>query len=183
MSSTATRMTAEERREAILQAALEAFASTGYHGTSTETIAERASISQPYLFRLFGTKKELFIATVRRCFRETLETFMRAAEGKRGEEALKAMGESYMALLADRNRLMAQLQAYASCDDPEIRKVVRDGYGDLYNWIERVSGLPAAELSGFFAKGMLLNVVAAMDLLNSDEPWAQRLLEGCREAQ
>jgi hypothetical protein len=107
---------------------------------------------------------------------------MRAAEGKRGEEALKAMGESYMGLLADRSRLMAQMQAYASCDDPEIRAVVREGYGDLFNWTERVSGLPPADVSRFFAQGMLLNVVAAMDLLNSDEPWAQRLLDGCREA-
>jgi AcrR family transcriptional regulator len=183
MSPTATRMTAEERREAILEAARDEFASTGYHGTSTETIAERAGISQPYLFRLFGTKKELFVASVRRCFRETLETFMRAAEGKRGEEALKAMGESYMGLLTDRSRLMAQMQAYASCDDPELRAVVREGYGDLFSWIERVSGVEPAELSRFFAQGMLLNVVAAMDLLNSDEPWAQRLLEGCREGQ
>jgi AcrR family transcriptional regulator len=181
MSPTAVRMTAEERREAILEAARVAFAATGFHGTSTETIAERAGISQPYLFRLFGTKKELFVANVRRCFRETLETFQRAAEGKRGEEALEAMGEAYMALLADRSRLLAQLQAYASCDDPEIRDVVREGYGDLFVWTERVSGLPPARLSEFFAKGMLLNVVAAMDLLHSDEPWALRLLEGCRE--
>ena len=183
MSPTATRMTADERREAILEAARDEFASTGYYGTSTETIAERAGISQPYLFRLFGTKKELFVASVRRGFRETLETFMRAAEGKRGEEALKAMGESYMGLLTDRSRLMAQMQAYASCDDPEIRAVVRDGYGDLFSWIERVSGVSPAELSRFFGQGMLLNVVAAMDLLNSDEPWAQRLVEGCRETQ
>ena len=79
MSPTAVRMSAEERREAILEAARLEFASTGFHGTSTETIAERAGISQPYLFRLFGTKKELFVASVRRCFRETLETFQRAA--------------------------------------------------------------------------------------------------------
>ena len=181
MSLTAVRMSAEERREAILEAARVEFAATGFHGTSTETIAERAGISQPYLFRLFGTKKELFVANVRRCFRETLETFQRAAEGKRGEEALEAMGEAYLGLLADRSRLLAQLQAYASCDDPEIREVVREGYGDLFTWTERVSGLPPVRLSDFFAKGMLLNVVASMDLLHSDEPWAQRLLEGCRE--
>ncbi len=174
-------MSADERREAILEAARVEFAATGFHGTSTETIAERAGISQPYLFRLFGTKKELFVANVRRCFRETLETFQRAAEGKRGEAALEAMGEAYLGLLADRSRLLAQMQAYASCDDPEIREVVREGYGDLFTWTERVSGLPPVRLSDFFAQGMLLNVVASMDLLHSDEPWAQRLLEGCRE--
>jgi AcrR family transcriptional regulator len=181
MSPTATRMSADERREAILEAARDEFASTGYHGTSTETIADRAGISQPYLFRLFGTKKELFVASIRRCFREALETFQRAAEGKRGEEALEAMGEAYLALLSDRTRLMAQMQAYASCDDPEICAVVREGYGDLFTWVERVSAVAPAELSRFFARGMLLNVVASMDLLHSDEPWARRLIDGCKE--
>jgi AcrR family transcriptional regulator len=181
MSPTTTRMTAEERRDSILEAARLEFAAAGYHGTSTETIAERAGISQPYLFRLFGTKKELFVASVRRCFRETLETFQRAAEGKRGEEALEAIGEAYVELLADRSRLQAQMQAYAACDDPEVGAVVREGYGDLVTWVERVAGVDPARLSQFFAKGMLLNVIASMDLLQSEEPWARRLLDGCME--
>jgi AcrR family transcriptional regulator len=174
-------MSAEERREAILEAARDEFAATGFHGTSTETIAERAGISQPYLFRLFGTKKELFIASVRRCFRETLETFQRAAEGKRGQEALDAMGEAYLELLADRSRLLLQMQAYAACDDADVRAAVQQGFGDIYSWCERVSGRLPAELTAFFAHGMLLNVVASMDLLHSDEGWATRLVEGCRE--
>ncbi len=94
-----TRKTAEIRREEILDAACEEFAQTGLHGTSTDAIARRAGVSQPYLFRLFGTKRELFIATVQRCFAETLETFEHASLGKTGEDALKAMGESYMELL------------------------------------------------------------------------------------
>ena len=177
-----TRQSAEQRRGAVLDAALVEFAERGLHGASTDSIARRAGISQPYLFRLFRTKKELFVASVRRCFRETLETFQRATEGKRGEEALEAMGEAYMALLTDRTRLQAQMQAYAACDDAEVCAVVRQGYGDLFTWVERVSGLPPAEVSAFFAKGMLLNVAASMDLLHSDEPWAKRLLAGCEDA-
>jgi AcrR family transcriptional regulator len=177
--ATGQRLSAEERREAVLEAARHEFGSAGFHGTSTETIAAKAGISQPYLFRLFGTKKELFLASVRRCFRETLETFQRAAEGRRGEEALSAMGEAYRALLADRSRLLLQMQAYAACDDPDVRDVVQQGFGDLYTWIERVSGETDEQLTNFFAFGMLLNVVAAMDLLDSDEPWAKRLTEGC----
>src|SRR6202011_1474725 len=93
------------------------FPDRGLHGPSTEDIARRAGISQPYLFRLFGTKKELFKATVTRCFRETLDIFQRAAEGKRGEEALHAMGSAYNEkLLSDRTRLRAQMQAYSACD-------------------------------------------------------------------
>ena len=82
-----------ERREEILDAAIAEFAEKGLHGASTDEIARLAGISQPYVFRLFGTKKELYLAVVARCFRQTLETFQRVAEGKRGEEALHAIGE------------------------------------------------------------------------------------------
>src|SRR5437764_12738008 len=143
MAVTAQRKSAEERREAVLEAALEEFAARGLEGASTEAIAAKAGISQPYVFRLFGTKKELFKAVVSRCFRQTLELFQRAAEGKRGEEALAAMGRAYMnELLPDSTRLPAQMQAYAACEDPELRAVVRDGYGELVAYVERVSGLP-----------------------------------------
>ncbi len=176
-------MTAEERREAILEVARSEFATAGFHGASTEVIADAAGISQPYLFRLFGTKKGLFVACVRRCFRETLETFQRSAEGQRGPEALAAAGEAYTRLLSDRNRLKLQLQAYAAAtDDAEVREVVRQGFGDIFTWAERVSGAPPDEVSRFFARGMLLNVVASMDLLDAAEPWADRLVRGCREA-
>src|SRR3954452_3724476 len=118
MSPTVTRLSAAERRDSILDAALVEFAARGYEGTSTEDIARRAGISQPYLFRLFGTKKELFKATSARCLRETLEMFQRSSEGLRGEEALQAIGEANMQLLLeDRTRLRAQMQAYAACDD------------------------------------------------------------------
>jgi AcrR family transcriptional regulator len=175
------RKTAEERRDEILEAALVEFAERGLHGASTEEIAKRAGISQPYVFRLFGSKKDLFKAAAARCLRETLETFQRAAEGLRGEEALKAMGAAYQELLTDRNRLRAQMQAYAACDDPDICEVVRNGFGDIVAYVERVSGLPPAEVTDFFATGMLINVIASMDLYESPEPWSERLLEGCRE--
>jgi AcrR family transcriptional regulator len=179
MAVTTKRKSAEERREAVLDAALVEFAEHGLHGASTEAIAAEAGISQPYVFRLFGTKKELFVAVINRCFRETLELFQRAAEGKRGRDALDGMGEAYMQLLRDRTRLRAQMQAYAACDDREIRAIVRDGYGDLVAYVERVSGLPADQISQFFATGMLLNVLASMGVEDGKEPWAALLLEGC----
>src|SRR5499427_3493294 len=99
MSTATTRSTAAARRDEVLDAAMIEFADRGFEGASTEDIARRAGISQPYLFRLFGTKKELFKASVARCLRETLEMFQRAAEGKRGEEALQAMGHAYQEML------------------------------------------------------------------------------------
>lgn len=173
------RKSKEERREEILDAALPVFAELGLHGASTEEIARRAGISQPYVFRLFGTKKGLYLALVARCFRQTLELMQRAAEGKRGEEALHAIGKAYEELLSsDRTYLRAQMQAYAASEDPEIAELVRNGFGDLVTYVERVSGASGEEISRFFAHGMLLNVLASMHA--PSEPWGRRLVEGCK---
>ena len=173
------RQTASERREEVLAAAQEAFARRGLHGTSTEDIAEAAGISQPYLFRLFGTKKKLFLAAVERCMEDTLELFRSAAGELRGEEALEAMGHAYVAMvLNDRPRLLMQMQAYAACEDPDVREAIRTGYGRLHLFVETVSGMPDEVVSEWFAVGKLLNVIAAMDLIDSREPWAKRLVEG-----
>jgi AcrR family transcriptional regulator len=174
---TTTRKSAEERREQVLEVALDVFAEHGLAGASTDEIARKAGISQPYLFRLFRTKKELFIAAVERCFAETLETFQRAAEGKSGEEALKSMGEAYGELIrSNPNRLRAQMQTYAACEDKEVRDVARRGFGELVDFVERTSGVDPDTLSQFFARGMLINVVASMDLLDAEEAWARKLL-------
>src|SRR5918994_7504417 len=139
----AVRQTAPERREAVLVAAQAEFARRGLHGTSTEDIAAAAGISQPYLFRLFGTKKKLFVATIERCMDDTLELFREAAGDLRGDDALQAMGKAYVAMvLNDRTRLLTQMQAYASCDDPDVREAMRTGYGRLHLFVETVSGMP-----------------------------------------
>jgi AcrR family transcriptional regulator len=176
------RQSAEQRREAVLEAALVEFAERGLHGASTDEIARRAGISQPYLFRLFHTKKELYVASVERCLRETLDAFERASAGLGGEQALRAMGEAYKQLLEDRTMLRAQLQAYAACDDADVRKAVRRGFGAIVAHVEEASGAAPEEVARWIATGMLLNVAAAMDLLRAREPWAQRLLAGLIEA-
>jgi AcrR family transcriptional regulator len=182
MAATTRRKTAQERREEILEAALVEFAAHGLEGGSTEAIARAVGISQPYVFRLFGTKKELFIATIEMCMRGTLDMFRTAAAGARGEDALHAIGAAYVErLTTDPAYLRHQMQSYAASGDPEIGKVVRNGFGELVDYVERVSGLPTERVAHFFAKGMLLNVMASMDLLAAGEGWAQRLIEGSRK--
>src|SRR5215472_18994271 len=154
MNTTTTRSTAAARRDEVLDAAMIEFADHGVEGASTEDIARRAGISQPYLFRLFGTKKGLYIEAVRRGPRETLEFFQDVSAGKRGEEALEAIGKAYVELLKNHRRLRAQMQAFADCDDPEIREVVREGFGALVEHVERVFGADPERVRDFFAFGM-----------------------------
>jgi AcrR family transcriptional regulator len=174
--TTRDRKTAAERREQILDAAVTEFASLGYAGASTDVIARSVDLSQPYLFRLFGTKKQLFIECVRRCMADELERFREASEGLRGTEALGAIGGAYVETIrSDPRRLQAQMQAYAACDDPEIAAVVREGYGRLVAHCEDLGATPE-QVAGFFAKGMLMNVMASMGLPAAGHEWSARLL-------
>ena len=180
------RQTAEARREAVLEAARHEFAQHGLHGASTDTIARRAGISQPYLFRLFGSKKELFLGVNDACFARTLDVFRQAASGKSGAEALQAIGRAYGDLIdEDRTMLQGQLQAYAvSVEDDDIRASSARGYGRLVDYVETVSGADRQTISRFFAAGMLMNVLVAMDVSNADErgdSWQARLLDGCKD--
>ena len=178
--TTTLRQTAEERREAVLAAATREFARKGLSGASTDAIARAAGISQPYLFRLFRTKKELYLATSARKMEETYQVFERAARGKSGQEALKAMGAAYTELIEDRDRLQLMLQCFAGCDDPDVREAVRSVWRDLSDLVERASGEPPEVVSAFFAKGMLLSVLNAMQLFEDPTPWGDRLIAGCR---
>lgn len=171
MTETKQRMPAAKRREIVLNAAVAEFAAHGLAGTSTEDVARQAGISQPYLFRLFPTKKALFIELINRCYQRVQDTFAAAAGDLTGEEALMAMADAYTKLLEDRTLLLLQMQAYAACDDPEIRAATRSGYKRLWEMVERLTGLPFQTVVDFFAVGMLMNVAAAMDLPSVDERW------------
>jgi AcrR family transcriptional regulator len=172
------RQTADARREALVDAAVEHFGQTGLHGTAVSAITDAVGITQPYAFSLFGTKKGLFLAAVERSSDRIDETF-RAAAAAAGEEGpLAAMGKAYGALLSNRSLLLIQLQSYAASGDDEVRAVVRRRYAQLYDLVRELSGAGREELTQFFATGMLLNVAAALDLpeLLFDEAWLKDCL-------
>jgi AcrR family transcriptional regulator len=188
MTATSTvrpgRMTADERRDAIVAAGMAEFASGGLVGASTDAIAKRAGVSQPYVFQLFGTKKELFLAVVRRGFERTRLAFEEAARtyepGRTPgcDTVLDALGQSYKQLLADRPLLLIQLQAYAACADRDVQRVVRQEFGGLHRRVRELTGASAEELQVFFAMGMLLNIAAAVELEGDPATWMLAQLEG-----
>jgi len=178
MTAAATvRLTKEERLDEVLEAAMEEFAVGGLHGTPVDAIAKRVGVSQPYLFQLFGTKKDLFLATIRRGHERIMRAFMDAVADVPGDAdahtVLHAMGAAYKELLKDRTLLLVQMQGYAACDDPEVREVVREEYAKILRFVMRASGAEQEELRRFFASGMLMNVAAAMDMPSVKEDWAK----------
>jgi len=179
MSNGGTRRTAAERREEIVTAAIEHFAASGYSAASTDAIARDAGISQPYLFRLFGTKRDLFLACEDRTHERLLATFREAAAGVEPETRMSAMGKAYVETLGDRTFLLFQMQAYAACADPQIQAHVRRRYIELGDEVRRLTGADPAGLWRFFSTGMLLNVVASLDLAAADQgsEWVSRWSE------
>ncbi|HTX46130.1 MAG TPA: TetR/AcrR family transcriptional regulator [Solirubrobacteraceae bacterium] len=171
---TRQRVPASERRDALIDAAIHEFAHGGLHGTPVDKVARRVGVAQPYVFSLFGSKRELFIAAVERCFGMTIEMFERVAAGydpatapEDQPDVLMAMAAAYVdRLQTDRDLLMLQLHAYAACDDEVIREHVRDAYARLVNSVAGMSDADAERIDEFFRYGMSLNVAAAMGVLD-----------------
>jgi TetR/AcrR family transcriptional regulator len=188
-----SRQSADARRQQVLQAAVAEFAIYGLHGTSAEQIAKRVKISQPYIFRLFPSKKELFIAAVDQCF-DRVEAAFRAAvdDPARLEHAsvhrhlekapinarLHAMGHAYAGLLGERELLLFQMQAYAACSDEDVRRRVRHRWEQLVNLVGELSGASRGDITVYFARGMLMNVVASMGMIphRVGKEWAHEAL-------
>ncbi|UFR02902.1 TetR/AcrR family transcriptional regulator [Streptomyces sp. Go40/10] len=172
------RMSAEERRESVIRAATAEFARGGYHGTSTEAIAKRVGVSQPYLFRLFPGKKAIFLAAAERCVEDTIRTFAEASEGLRGEEALHAMANAYTKVIAERpERLLMQMQMYVAVaaaeeeGDREFGESVRAGWMRLWDTVHLPLGADVDETTTFMAHGMLINCLVAMGFPPGHRVW------------
>jgi AcrR family transcriptional regulator len=147
-----------------VDAAIEEFAQAGLSGASTEAIARRAGISHAYVFRLYPTKRELFLAAIDRCFDDTQETFAAAYEARDpGMSIFEALGNSYVRLIQDRARLLFQLHAYAACGDEDIRDRVRERYLGVMDYVQEVSGESDAMVRVFMSTGLLIAVGAAID--------------------
>lgn len=167
------RMRGEDRRAQVLEIAAREFAQHGLHGASTEAIAREAAITQAYIFRMFGTKKALFLELVTAAFDRVSDGMLQAGDGATGAESLARMGAQYYELLADRTALLLQLQAFAACGDPVVQEVVRGRVARMWQVVGGTTQLDAVTVKSFLAFGMLLDVGAALDIDGIEEPWAE----------
>ncbi len=178
MSPPTDRMSAAERREAILAAAVEEFAASGFAGATTAAIARRAGISQPYVFRFFPTKQDLSLAVIDRCVSRIIADWENAVP-EPGETRLQTLGRTYVEKLGERrSELMVHLHAYASADDPEIAAAMRHHLARIYRYVVHLlerdgNPTPYADAGGFVSRGFLINASMAIGLESalSPEEW------------
>ncbi|MFE5479349.1 MULTISPECIES: TetR/AcrR family transcriptional regulator [unclassified Nocardia] len=184
---TRTRMTASERSAQVLEAAIHAFAETGYAATKTDEIARLAGVSQPYVIRLFGTKQQLFIACLLEVCTRIEQVFRDAeiAPGADTSEALRTLGHGFDVFLAERELPLVLLHGAAASADPAIGDHMRERFGRIYRLIGELTGADTLESRRFVATGMLLTIMTAMQVAGSDAitlPWATEILTDLRSA-
>lgn len=172
------RMSAQERREVVVRAAMIEFARGGYHGTSTETIARRSGVSQPYLFRLFPGKQALFLAAAGRCLAQITERLVRAADGLYGEEAMRAMANAYTRVIVkEPENLLMQMQVYAAAaaaeadGDHVFAETVRVHWQELWDAVHVTTGADASRNTSFVARGMLVNTLVSLGFPAGHRVW------------
>jgi AcrR family transcriptional regulator len=174
---TRTRLTAEERHEQLVTAAVTAFSLGGYAGTTTDQVARLAGVSQPYVIRIFRTKQELFLAAVNHAGDRIEAKFREAAEK---EASLASLGHAYDELLAEREVITLLLHGFTASADPAVGEPVRACFGRLYEVVKELTGATSIEARDFFAVGMLLTCLGAMGVVGPEpvrhEPWMEDLL-------
>ncbi|MDA8196325.1 MAG: TetR/AcrR family transcriptional regulator [Actinomycetota bacterium] len=168
---TKERKPAELRRKEIIEVAVAHFATMGFNATSTASIATDAGISQAYLFRIFPSKSQLISACIDYAFDRVEELLSAASQGLSGGDALLAIGNAYLNYLSDKDLLRAQLQCYAAASDPEIGSLVRQRYKKLWAQVAEIDGIAKEEVRDLFAKGMLITVLAGIEIIDVDPKW------------
>ena len=153
------RMSGEERREQILHAARRVFAEGGFAAT-TDEVARAAEISQPYVVRLFGSKRDLFLEVYRQAVDQVVTTLVAAA---REPDPGTAMGRAYFELIEDRDLLRLVMQGFIASTDDEVGAAARHCLGEAYRLYVEATGATAEEGRQFVAFGMLMNVLVAVD--------------------
>lgn len=180
MPAAGSRAKSDERRRDVLEAAVACFSRKGFYGTATHEIAALAGISQPYIYRLFGNKHELFAGAVD-FVSEIMESTLSARTAEVGSsprttaEALNAAQIAYRALIDDRDVLMFLMHANCAADEPLVGDAVRRCYAKQVNLVGQLVNSDDEAIRQWFGAGMLENVVTALDLAAVDEPWARAM--------
>jgi AcrR family transcriptional regulator len=179
MPAAGTSAKSDERRQAIVAAAVDCFAQKGFYGTTTHEIADWVGVSQPYLYRLYANKEALFAAAVDHVSVVMTETLLAHSPASGGaapgsDAALDAARGGYAALVANPAILRFLMHANCAVGEPLVAGAVRRCYAKQVDTVRRMLGDDDA-VRRWFGAGMLDNVVAVLGLADVDEPWAHVL--------
>jgi AcrR family transcriptional regulator len=153
MTTTRARLSAEERRAAVLECACHIFAKGSYHGATTAEIARAAGVTEPILYRHFASKRDLYLSCLAAAWDET-RAMWEATIAEEPDPALWLghMGRSYLAA-KDKRGHMALLWVQAmteASDDPEVRRFIRRNMREVHGFVAET--IRRAQADGGFLK-------------------------------
>ncbi|MGP3535692.1 TetR/AcrR family transcriptional regulator [Microbacterium sp. RD1] len=161
VADAARRMSSDERREQIIEAAIAVFGAKGYVGTTTDDVARAAAVSQPYVVRLFGTKEKLFLAAIGDALDRLFAAFAAVPPSGDQAERARAMGAAYVGLLEVRGLHQILSHAFLLGAHPVIGPAARAGFARVWRYL-LAEGFPAADAQQFLAQGMMINTLIGL---------------------
>jgi AcrR family transcriptional regulator len=178
-------MASDERRELVLAAATSVFGQRGYSGTTTDAVAAAAGVSQPYVVRIFGTKEKLFLAVLGRDLDRLMSAFRAALAEESDVPIERRISLAYVDLLKDRGLLLSLMHGFVLGAEPEIGRLARCGFLDVYRFLKTEAGFTPAQTREFLAHGMLMNTLVGLrmtDDYDTDDD-ARELLDGALDSK
>jgi len=157
------------RRNEIISAAIEVFAEIGYYRATTAQVAEKARISQPYVFRFFKTKEALLLSALEVSWTRIIDSFRAVVETASAEALEHELIETYERILeTHKNEILLQMQAQTMREE-EIRHAMQKALGEVRNMVLNAftqAGYtnPKYRTLTFLAIGMLCNISSALDM-------------------
>ena len=157
------------RQSEIIAAAIEVFAELGYYRATTAKVAERAQISQPYVFKFFATKELLLLAALKASWARVEESFSQVIETVSSERLEQELISAYAQIMHEhRNEILLQMQAQTITDAP-IVEVMREGFNQVRSlvydsFVKAGIAQPAERTMLFLARGMLCNISMSLDM-------------------
>jgi len=150
VTQTRQRLTAGERRQAVLDTACRVFAVSSYRGATTAEIAREAGISEPILYRHFGSKRDLYLACLDEAWAD-LRELAETAVAERPETCLGAVADAFMAKRAKIRVIDLWIQGLnETAEDPVITRALRRQIGEVHDFF-----------TGLIVDGQARGVVAA----------------------
>jgi len=141
---------------------MRAFADHGLTTAAIQRVADDIGVSQPYVFRLFGSKQAFFLACVDELETRIREVFVRAA-ATAPDDPMRAMGDGFRDLVADGVATGLWLQAIAVArSDADVAARCRALIAGVLRESERQTGAGPAALTGFLADGALVMLLQAV---------------------
>ena len=185
MPARGTTVKSDQRRHAVIEAAVRCFAAKGYYGTSTGEIATQAGISQPYVYRLFPDKQSLFAAAVTVASERLVAArtarleALSPAERDDPQAVLQALRHGYTHLVAqDRDLLLFLLQASCAAGEPRIAEALRACYAAQVELLQTRARISSEDVRELLGAELLANVVLSLGVESVTEPWARTLSGG-----